>query len=70
MGRTVHDEIQRVRLERARQLVSTTNLPLSQVALQAGFRHLTYMTSMFRRHVGFTPAKYRERARQMSQMLG
>ncbi len=63
MGRSVHDEIHRVRLERARQLVSTTNLPLSQVALQAGFRHLTYMTSMFRRHVGYTPAKYRERLR-------
>jgi LacI family transcriptional regulator len=68
LGRTVHAEIQRVRLDRARQLVTTTNLPLKQVAIAAGFRHVPYMTSMFRRHYGCTPAKWREQLRRPQRL--
>jgi LacI family transcriptional regulator len=61
LGRTVHAELQRVRIERARQLISTTNLPLKQIAVQAGFRHLPYMTTLFRHCFGHTPARFRNR---------
>jgi len=63
MGRTVHAEIQRVRIERARQLTAATDLPLKQIAQQSGFRHLTYLTSLFRRRIGQTPAQYRRQIR-------
>jgi LacI family transcriptional regulator len=59
MGRSVHAEIQRVRIERAKQLIADTDLPLKQVALQAGFQYIPYMTRLFRRCVGQTPAKFR-----------
>ena len=59
MGRTVHAEIQRVRLERARQLIADTDLPLKQVAVQAGFQYVQYLTRLFRQCVGQTPAKFR-----------
>ena len=36
LGRTIHAELQRLRLERARQLLADTDLPLKQVAIQAG----------------------------------
>jgi LacI family transcriptional regulator len=62
-GRSVHAEIQRVRIERVRQLAITTDLPLKRIALQSGFRHVTYMTTLFRQCFDCTPAKYRQRFR-------
>lgn len=59
IGRTVHAEIRRVRIEQAKELISTTDLPLKQVALRSGFQYVQYMTRLFLRHVGQTPAKYR-----------
>lgn len=64
IGRSVREEIQRVQLERAKQLISTTNLPLKQVAQQAGFHQVPYMTTLFRRRYGDTPAAYRENMRR------
>lgn len=63
MGRTIHDEIQRVQVERARQLVATTNLPLKQIAAETGFAYIQHMTTIFRRHTGQTPGEYRKRSR-------
>jgi LacI family transcriptional regulator len=62
-GHSVHAEIQRVRIERVRQLAITTDWPLKQIAAQTGFRHVTYMTTLFRQHFQHTPAKYRKRVR-------
>jgi LacI family transcriptional regulator len=62
-GRTIHAEIQRVQIERARQLVTATNLSLKQVAVEAGFRYLQHMTTLFRFHLGQTPGEYRKRSR-------
>lgn len=59
VGRTIHDEIQRVQLERAKQLIAETDLPLKQVTLQAGFQYIQYLTKLFRTHVGQTPAEFR-----------
>jgi LacI family transcriptional regulator len=63
MGRTIHAEIQRLQVERARQLVAATNLPLKEVAREAGFAYIQYMTTVFRRHLGETPGEYRKRSR-------
>jgi LacI family transcriptional regulator len=62
MGRTIHGEIQRVQIEQARRLIATTDLPLKQIATMAGFIHVYYMTTVFRRHTGWTPADYRKHA--------
>ena len=60
IGRSIHAEIQRVQLERAKQLVADTDLPLKQVAVQAGFQYVQYLTRLFRTRVGQTPAKFRQ----------
>lgn len=64
MNRTIHAEIQRVQIDRARQLIATTDMPLKQVAKLAGFAHVHYMTTVFRRHTGWTPAEYRRHAQR------
>jgi len=59
MGRTIHDEIQRVRLQRAEQLIAEPDLPLKQIAVQVGFQYVQYFTKLFGRHFGQTPAQFR-----------
>ena len=64
LRRTIHEEIQHVRIERAKELLATTGLEIKQVAQQSGFRYVSYMTRVFRRVLGETPARYRARMRR------
>ena len=59
LGRSIHAEIQRTRLERARQLLLETDLPLPKVARACGFRSPSYLAAVFHRHLGVTPVRYR-----------
>ena len=61
LGRTVHEEIQRVRLETARRLLLTTDLPLEEVARRVGYRAAHYMCHVFRRELQQTPGQVRSR---------
>jgi LacI family transcriptional regulator len=63
LGRSIRSEIQRVRLAFVRQLLSETNLPAQRIAELAGFSSLPYLSNVFHREVGFTPAEYRRRSR-------
>ncbi len=64
IGRTVHDEIQRIRLEHVARLLAISELTIKQVAAQNGFAHVPYMTTLFRRRYGCTPGQYRNRAKK------
>ncbi|MDZ4781641.1 MAG: DNA-binding transcriptional regulator [Planctomycetia bacterium] len=59
IGRSPAAEIRRVRIERAKQLLSDTRLSVSQVALASGFNFVEAMNVVFRREVGVTPTQYR-----------
>lgn len=61
LGRTIHAEIQRVQIERVKRLLDTTSLSIQQVARRTGFSYVQYMTTVFRRTTGNTPAEYRAR---------
>ena len=54
----------RLRVEAAGELLARSDLPLSQVALQAGFSDQSHLAHQFRRRVGVSPGRYREAARQ------
>jgi AraC family transcriptional regulator len=47
------------RLDRAKNLMRRTNLPLALIAQEAGFADQSHLTSVFRREVGVTPGIYR-----------
>lgn len=64
LGRTIHQEVQRVRLERAKVLLTTTDLPLKQIAAQTGFRYVQYLSLVFHEATGQTPVNYRKQMRQ------
>ncbi len=59
VGRTILEEIQLVRLERAKRLLVETKYPVSKIASMAGFGSAGYFTQFFQKHVGKTPRKYR-----------
>lgn len=59
LGRSIHDEIQRVQIERVQHLLTSTNLSVTDAALQAGFQNMRYLTKVFRDVTGLTPTEYR-----------
>lgn len=60
LGRTVAQEIRRRQIERVKQLLRETDMPLKQIAVQTGFRYPEYLMRAFRRAVGMTPKQYRK----------
>jgi LacI family transcriptional regulator len=63
LGRTPHEEILRVRLNRVKQLLTETDLPLEQIAERSGFPHVEYLSVAFRREVGMPPSQFRAQNR-------
>lgn len=59
LGRSPGEEIRRVRLNRAKQLLAESDLPLKSIARQCGFLHAEVLTRVFRRCEGMTPTSYR-----------
>lgn len=62
-GRTLKAEIDRVRLNRAKLLLTETDLPISQVAQRSGFNETKYFCEVFRRREGTTATLYRSKFR-------
>jgi LacI family transcriptional regulator len=64
IGRTPHDEIVRVQIERVKQLLIETDLSLAAIADRAGYKHIEYMTVAFKRETGQPPSAYRAEHRE------
>jgi len=52
-------EIRQVRIERAKVLLTTTNLSIPEVAAASGFNHVEVMNRLFQRMLNLTPTQYR-----------
>ena len=59
MGTPPHRYVLASRLEKARNLLSTTNLPIARIAQECGFSSQSHFTSSFRSAHASTPAEYR-----------
>lgn len=58
-GLSPHQYVIRRRVERARLLLATTDLPVARIALDVGFAHQSHLAAHFRRLVGVSPGRYR-----------
>jgi LacI family transcriptional regulator len=63
MGRTLRDELERLRIDRVRRLLAETDWPLDRLARASGFASGSYLAQAFRRATGSTPATYRRTSR-------
>jgi LacI family transcriptional regulator len=63
LGRSPAEEIRRVRLERARQLLADTDMSVPQIAAASGFGSREYLAYAFKQATGLTPREFRKRVR-------
>lgn len=63
LGRTIKAEITRVRLARAKLLLSETGFTVAKIAERTGFAEPKYFCEVFRKHEGVTATEYRKRFR-------
>ena len=66
LGRSPHAMIRHERVERAKNLLSTTDLPVSIIAERCGFQSNERLTVNFRASVAVPPASYRRGSRAKS----
>jgi AraC family transcriptional regulator len=57
-GETPHGFVLRRRIERAKQLIATAEMPLAEVAIACGFSSQSHLTQRFRALSGMTPRQY------------
>lgn len=61
-NRTVTEYVRHVRLEAARDLMSSVDLNVSQVVYSVGFTSRSYFSKIFKEKYGITPNEYRKNA--------
>lgn len=53
--------IKKVRMDKAEQLLTTTNMKIGDICEAVGYTNLSYFCKTFRNEYGVTPEKYREK---------
>ena len=53
-----------IRLDHAKELLSDTNSPISEIGWTVGFSSNTYFCDAFKAKVGMTPSQYRKMNKQ------
>jgi AraC-like DNA-binding protein len=59
-GVSVTGYIRLQRLRRARRLLQSTSLTITQIALQTGFPSSSFFSTVFKKHTGLSPARFRK----------
>ncbi len=58
-GLTPHQYLTKCRIDRAKQLLRFTQLPITEIAFAVGLNNHSSFTRLFRRYVGTTPKEFR-----------
>lgn len=61
LGRTPREEIRRIRVEKAVELLCDTDMPITKIATACGFDRPELLTRAFRRELKATPSQFRKR---------
>lgn len=59
IGESFKDYLTRVRIERAKELLRTTNLKCSEIAYQSGYNDPHYFSHVFKKNTGLPPQQFR-----------
>ncbi len=60
LGRSVYDEIKRVRIDLISQMLIETDLSISDIALSLGYDNTNHIARYFRQKMGMSPLEYRK----------
>lgn len=61
---SANEYINKFRMERAIQLIRTTDMPFTEIAEKVGFATSSYFSTAFKQYMGETPTQYKKRIRQ------
>ncbi|MBT2700948.1 response regulator [Bacillus sp. ISL-40] len=61
-GLSISDYLQQKRIEYAKKLLIETNLPVSEVALSAGYSNFSYFSTIFKKSTQLNPMEYRKKS--------
>ena len=61
VGTSFRDKRAEIRLEKARELLATTDCKIVDVAMESGFKSLSLFNLMFARRFGMSPGKWRQK---------
>lgn len=61
---SANEYINKIRLEKAIQLIVNTNMPFTEIAEKVGFATSSYFSTAFKQYTGETPTQYKKRIRQ------
>jgi len=67
LGRSFINYLTAMRIDRAKELLATTTMKLSTIAMEIGYNEPNYFSHVFRKLEGITPKEYRNRAMQGDQ---
>lgn len=59
-GMTPNAYIQKIRLEKAKELLEGTNLSILEIAQLVGYSHQSSLTRLFQKNEGLSPACYKK----------
>lgn len=57
---SIHTYLQQLRLEKAKQLLLTTAMPITDITYHIGYSHVTHFTTLFKKEFGLTPTEWRK----------
>ena len=69
-GETPHAYLTRLRLARARDLLTVSTRPVTEICFDVGFSSLGSFSSLFHREMGLSPAQFRRRVRAWVSVPG
>lgn len=58
MDMTINRYIKQYRLEKAKELMSTTQMGISEIAVAVGFQNMNYFSKCFKKNYGISPSDY------------
>lgn len=58
MGKTIFDYLNMIRINKAKELMGTTQLKFFEIAFQVGFRDEYYFSKTFKKYTGLSPSYY------------
>lgn len=63
VGETIFNFTQRLKMERAKEMLETTDVSVTEIAFDVGYEYSSNFTTAFRRHFGITPKAARDAMR-------
>lgn len=69
MNCTIISYLTKIRIEKAKLLISQTDIPITEIAGYVGMNSSQYFSKLFKKHTGMTPTAYRKSCHHTLQVI-